>query len=160
MIALLQHESPRSLQGHFCIPLPCQRVQYLLVLSAGSGDTDDARSSGYDDVEVVDVNSYREAPSIGCATKADVLTQSQTLIAVLETAMWSLKEVGAQGSVAHISNEIRKEKRRARASSSEDQEALNALARQRDAEMALERTRRLMLQEGNNRAQTAAKLNE
>ena len=127
---------------------------------SGSGDTEDVRSSGYDDVEVVDVNSCGEAPSIGCATKADALTQSQTLIAVLETAMWSLKEVGAQGAVAQITNDIRKEKRRARASSREDQEVLNALARQRDAEMALERTRRLMLQEGKKRAQTAAKLNE
>ena len=86
---------------------------------SGSGDTEDVRSSGYDDVEVVDVNSYGQAPSIGCATKADALTQSQTLIAVLETAMGSLKEVGAQGAVAQITNEIRKGKRRARASSRE-----------------------------------------
>ena len=30
----------------------------------------------------------------GCATKADALAESQTLIGVLETAMSSLKEVG------------------------------------------------------------------
>ena len=35
----------------------------------------------------------------GCATKADALAESQTLIGVLETAMSSLKEVGAQGAV-------------------------------------------------------------
>ena len=57
-------------------------------------------------------------------------------------------------------NEIRKEKRRARASSREDQDVLLALARQRDQEMALERKRRLMLQEDKKRALTAAKLNE
>jgi hypothetical protein len=67
----------------------------------GSGDTEDVRSSGYDDVEGVDVHSCVESPSIGCATKADALTQSQTLIAVLETAMGSLKQVGAAGAVDH-----------------------------------------------------------
>ena len=113
----------------------------------GSGDTEDVRSSGYDDVEGVDVHSCVEAPSIGCATKADALTQSQTLIAVLETAMGSLNQVGAQGAVAQLENEIRKEKRRARASSREDQEVLHALERQRDAELALERQRRLLSQE-------------
>ena len=74
--------------------------------------------------------------------------------------MSSLKEVGAQGPVAQLQNEIRKEKRRARASSREDPDVLLALARQRDQEMALERKRRLMLQEDKKRAQTAAKLNE
>ena len=74
--------------------------------------------------------------------------------------MASLKEVGAQGAVAQMVNEIRKEKRRARASSREDQDVLLALARQRDQEMALERKRRLMLQEDKKRALTAAKLNE
>ena len=124
---------------------------------AGSGDTEDIRSSRHDDVEGVDVHSCVEAPSIGCATKADALTQSQTLIAVLETAMGSLKQVGAQGVVAQTENEIRKEKRRARASNREDQEVLHALERQRDAELALERQRRLLLQEEKKRAQTAAK---
>ena len=125
----------------------------------GSGDTEDARSSGYDDVEGVYVHSCGGAPSIGCATKADALTQSQTLIAVLETAMGSLKQVGAQGAVAQIMDEFRMEKRRARASSREDQEVLHELERQRDAELALERQRRLLLQEEKKRAQTAAKLN-
>ena len=86
--------------------------------------------SGYGDVE--DVRSCGEPPIIGCATKSDALTQSQTLIGVLETAMGSLKEVGAQGSVAQMMNEIRKEKRRTRASSREDPDVLLALARQRD----------------------------
>ena len=58
----------------------------LLVIRR-SGDAEDVRSSGYDDVGDVDVRSCGEPPSIGCATKADGLTQSQTLIAVLETAM-------------------------------------------------------------------------
>ena len=74
--------------------------------------------------------------------------------------MGPLNQVGAQGAVAHLENEIRKEKRRARASSREDQEVLHALERQRDAELALERQRRLMLQEDKKRAQTAAQLNE
>ena len=108
----------------------------------------------------MDVHSCVEAPSIGCATNADALTQSQTLIAVLETAMGSLKQVGAEGVVAQLENEIRKEKRRARASSREDQDVLLALARQRDQEMAFGRKRRLMLQEDKKRALTAAKLNE
>ena len=73
--------------------------------------------------------------------------------------MGSLKQVGAAGAVAHIEDEIRKEKRRARASSREDQEVLHALERQRDAELALERQRRLLLQEEKKRSQTAAKLN-
>ena len=64
---------------------------------AAVGDTEDVRSSGYDDVE--DVRSCGELPIIGCATKADALAESQTLIGVLETAMSSLKEVGAQGAV-------------------------------------------------------------
>ena len=68
-----------------------------LVAIGGHGDTKDVRSSGYDDVE--DVHSCGELPSIGCATKADALAESQTLIGVLETAMSSLKEVGAQGAV-------------------------------------------------------------
>ena len=68
-----------------------------LVAIGGHGDTEDVRSSGYDDVE--DVRSCGELPSIGCATKADALAESQTLIGVLETAMSSLKEVGAQGAV-------------------------------------------------------------
>ena len=99
-----------------------------LVAIGGHGDTEDVRSSGYDDVE--DVRSCGELPSIGCATKADALAESQTLIGVLETAMASLKEVGAQGGVAQLQNEIRKEKRRARASSREDQEVLHASERQ------------------------------
>ena len=41
----------------------------------------------------------RRTPIVGCATKADALAESQTLIGVLETAMSSLKEVGAQGAV-------------------------------------------------------------
>ena len=129
-----------------------------LVAIGGTGDTEDVRSSGYDDVE--DVRSCGELPSIGCATKADALAESQTLIGVLETAMSSLKEVGAQGSVAQLQNEIRKEKRRARASSREDQDVLRALAQQRDQEMASGRKRRLMLQEDKKRALTAAKINE
>ena len=64
----------------------------------GYGDAHDVRSSGYGDVE--DVRSCGEPPIIGCATKSDALAQSQTLIGVLETAMGSLKEVGAQGVVA------------------------------------------------------------
>ena len=50
--------------------------------------------------------------------------------------------------------------RRARASSREDQKVLHALGQQRDAELSLERKRRLMLQEDKKRALTAAKLNE
>ena len=129
-----------------------------LVAIGGTGDTEDVRSSGYDDVE--DVGNCGELPRIGCATKADALAESQTLISVLETAMASLKEVGAQGSVAQLQNEIRKEKRRVRASSREDQDVLRALAQQRDQEIASERQRRLMLQDDKKRAMTAAKLNE
>ena len=128
-----------------------------LVAIGGHGDTEDVRSSGYDDVE--DVRSCGELPSIGCATKADALAESQTLIGVLEAAMSSLKEVGAQGVVANLQNEIRNEKRRMRAPSRDDQEVLLALARQRDQEMALDRKRRLMLQEDKKRALAAAKLN-
>ena len=124
----------------------------------GHGDTEDVRSSGYDDVE--DVRSCGEIPIIGCATKADALTESQTLIGVSEMAMASLKEVGAQGAIAQVENDIRKEQRRVRASSREDQDVLLALAQQRDQEMALERKRRLMLQDDKKRALTAAKLNE
>ena len=108
----------------------------------------------------MDVHSCGEAPSIGCATKADALTQSQTLIAVLETAMGSLKQVGAQGVVAQIENETRKEKRRARVSSREDPEVLHALALQREQENAAERQRRNMLQEDKKRAVTATQLRD
>ena len=91
-----------------------------LVAIGGHGDTEDVRSSGYEDVE--DVRSCGEPPSISCATKAEALAESQTPIGVLETAMSSLKEVGAQASAAHLQNAIRTEKRRARASSREDQD--------------------------------------
>ena len=77
-----------------------------LVALGGHGDTEGVGSSGYDDVE--NVHSCGELPAIGCATKSDALTGSQTLIALLEAAMSSLKEVGAQASVAHLQNEIRK----------------------------------------------------
>ena len=127
---------------------------------SGCVDAEDVRSSGYDDVEDVDVHRCGEAPSIGCATKADALTQSQTLIAVLETAMASLKEVGAQAVVAQMPNEFRKEKRRAHVSSREDQDVMLALSRQRDQELAVERKRILMLQEDKKRALTAENTNE
>ena len=94
------------------------------------GDTEGVRSSGYDDVE--DVRSCGEPPIIGCATKSDALAESQTLIGVLEAAMSSLKEVGAQGAVAQEQNEIGNENRRARASIREDQYVLLAAARQTD----------------------------
>ena len=109
------------------------------------GDTEDVRSSGNEDVE--DVRSCGELPIIGCATKADALAESQTLIGVLEAAMSSLKEVGAQGAVVNIMKEIRNEKRRMRANSREDQEVLLALARSREQEMALERKRMLVWQD-------------
>ena len=125
---------------------------------AAVGDTEDVSSSGYNDVE--DIHSCGELPIIGCATQADALAESQTGIGVLEAAMPSLKEVGAQGSVAHIMNAIRNEKRRMRANSREDQEVLAALARSREHEAALERKRLLMLQMDKKRSQTAAKLNE
>ena len=115
-----------------------------LAALAAVGDTEDVRSSGYDDVE--DVRSCGELPIIGCATKADALAESQTLIGVLEAAMSSLKEVGAQGAGVFMMNEIRNAKRRRRANSREDQEVLLALARSRDQEIALERKWLLMLQ--------------
>ena len=46
-----------------------------LVAIGGTGDTEDVRSSGYDDVE--DVRNCGELPRIGCATKADALAESQ-----------------------------------------------------------------------------------
>ena len=95
-----------------------------LVAIGGHGDTEDVRSSGYEDVG--DVRSCREPPSLSCATKAEALAESQTPIGVLETAMSSLKEVGAQASAAHLQNAIRTEKRRARASSREDQDVIIA----------------------------------
>ena len=64
-----------------------------LAALAAVGDTEDVRSSGYDDVE--DIRSCGEPPIIGCATKADALAESQTLIGVLEAAMSSLKGAGA-----------------------------------------------------------------
>ena len=94
----------------------------------------DVRSSEHGDVE--DVRSGGEVPSIASATEADTLTQSQTLISVFEKAMESLKEVGAQAVVAHMANEIRKERRRARAIGRDDPDVLLALARQRDQEDA------------------------
>ena len=99
----------------------------------------DVRSSEHGDVE--DVRDV-EVPSIASATEADALTQSQTLISVLEAAMESLKEVGLQSAVAHMAHEIRKEWRRARAIGKEDPDVLFALARQRDQEEAQERRRR------------------
>ena len=62
-----------------------------LIAIGGTGDTEDVRSSGYEDVE--GVRSCGEPPSISCATKAEALAESQTPIGVLETAMSSLKEV-------------------------------------------------------------------
>ena len=128
-----------------------------LAALAAVGDTEDVRSSGYDDVE--DVRRCGELQIIGCATKADALAESQTPIGVLEAAMSSLKEVGAQGAVANMLNEIRNEKRRMRVNSREDHEVLLALARSRGQEIALERKRLLMLQEDKKRSQTAATLN-
>ena len=84
------------------------------------------------------------------------MAESQTLIGVLETAMGSLKEVGAQGAVAQMMNETRQERRRARASGREDPDVLLALARSRDQEIASERKRMLMLQEDKKRSLTAA----
>ena len=62
----------------------------------------DVRSSEHGDVE--DVRDV-EVPSIASATEADALTQSQTLISVLEAAMETLKEVGLQSAVAHMAHE-------------------------------------------------------
>ena len=95
-----------------------------LVAVGGHGDAEGVRSSGYEDVE--DVRSCGEPPSTSCATKAEALAESQTPIGVLGTAMPSLKEVGAQASAAHLQNEIITEKRRARASSREDQDVIIA----------------------------------
>ena len=58
--------------------------------------------------DVVDVRSCAEPPIVVCATKSAAMAQSQTLIGVLETAMESLKEVGAQAVVAQMVNDIRK----------------------------------------------------
>ena len=118
----------------------------------------DVRSSEHGDVE--DFRSGGEAPSIASATEADALTRSQTLISVFEAVMESLKEVGAQGAVAHMANEIQKERRRARAIGKEDPDVLFALARQRDQEEAQERRRRLLLSEDKKRALTAANIYE
>ena len=74
--------------------------------------------------------------------------------------MSSLKEVGAQGVVAQMLNEIRKEKRRMRCSSREDHEVLLALARQQDHERALERKKRRMLEEDKERRLTVVHMIE
>ena len=95
-----------------------------LVAIGGHGDTEDVRSSGYEDVE--GVRSCGETPSISCDTKAEALAESQTPISVIGTVMSSLKEAGAQASAAHLQNAIRTEKRRARASSREDQDVIIA----------------------------------
>ena len=87
----------------------------------------------------MDAHSCGELPIISCATNAEELSVPQHLINVLETTMASLKEVGVQSVVASIENEIRKEKRRVRASSRDDLEVRPALPRQREQDLALER---------------------
>ena len=79
---------------------------------------------------------------------------------MLETATGSLKQVGAQGAIAQLENGIRQEKRRARASSREDQEALRALAAQREQYIDSERKRRVVWQEDRKRAATAANMRD
>ena len=117
-----------------------------VVAIGGHGDTEDVRSSGYEDVE--DVLDCGEDPRMSCATKAESVAESQRYIGVLEEVMTSLKEVGAQAYVAHVQHEIRTEKRRARAFSREDPDVMRAMVQLRDQENAAERKRRYMLQDG------------
>ena len=74
--------------------------------------------------------------------------------------MGSLKAVGAQAAVVHMANNIRKERRKARAIGRDDPHVLLALARQRDADEAQERRRRLLFSEGRKRTLTAVAVND
>ena len=81
------------------------------------------------------------------------MTQPQALIGVL-----TLKEVGCQVVVAHVRNGSQKEKRRARTSSREGQDALLALARRRDQGPELKRQQEISLRDAKKMSLTAAML--
>ena len=115
----------------------------------GHGDTEDVRSSGYEDVD--DARNCGDDPIMSCATKAESLAESQRYIGVLETVMPSCNEVGAQASVAHVQHDIRKAKRRARVFSIEDPYVMRAMVQLRDQENAAERKRRYILRDENKK---------
>ena len=89
-----------------------------LVAVGGHGDTVDVRSGGDEDVE--DVLDCGEDPSMSCATTAESVPESQTFIGVLEQVITSLKEVGAQASVAHVQHENRNRRKEGRVLSAEN----------------------------------------
>ena len=128
----------------------------LAALAALTGDDDSSSKHGH----VEDVRSGGQVPSTASTTDAETVAHSQKLISTLEAAMESLKAVGAQAAVAHMANEIQKERRRARAIGRDDPDVLYALARQRDEEEARVRRRRLLLEEDKKRTLTAAKIKE
>ena len=95
--------------------------------------------------------------SAQCAEK---VTKSAVTISAMETAIEALRELGALQAVANLENEIRKEKRRQRGMSREDDHVAYALARKRDEEEIREQKRRRMVEECNQRSITQAKLNQ
>ncbi len=89
---------------------------------------------------------------------AERLRKSQTLISTYQQAMANLKECGAIKAAVDMENCIRKERRRMRAMSKEDDLVLLALARARDEADARDRKRRRLIKEANEETLTHSKL--
>ena len=123
-----------------------------------NADTDEgqeghARSCGR--VASADANSATHT-----AAEAENIAQSLSLIATYESAIASLKAVGALKAVINLENDIQKERRRMRACCKESPDVLVALARQRDEEQAKERARQRAVADANAQTLTAAKLKQ
>ena len=125
-------------------------------------------------LEIADAEEEPEGPARSCglvaaadgnsapttAAEAENIAQSLSLIATYESAIASLKAVGAMKAVINLENDIQKERRRMRACCKESPDVLLALARQRDEEQAKERARLLAVADANARTLSAAKLKQ
>lgn len=90
--------------------------------------------------------------------EADLLCDSEQLLAGYKKALEILKDVGAVSSVSNLKNEIRKTERRQRSMCKESTAVAVALARRRDAEHALLEDQRRLVADQNRTSRTAAAL--
>ncbi len=90
---------------------------------------------------------------------ADAAMKSANLISAYKQAIESMKYLGAQSTVVHLENEIRKERRRTRSLANENPDVVYALERIRGAENMRECKRRLLVQENKKKLALSADLN-
>lgn len=111
-----------------------------------------------DDCESLAEGLGKVMDAAGAAVAAESVVQSRRTIAAFQSAVQTLKDVGAMSAVVSLEAEIRKEEKRMRRSSGENPEVLRALARHMDAEAAEARERKRKVNEANAQTLSAAKL--